>query len=323
MSIFISYSRQDQAYVNKLVQALKKQGLPVWLDDRIDYGDTWPRVIEENLKKSQVFLLVMSPRSRNSHWVNCELNLALELKKPIFPLLLEGSRWLEVGIIQTVDVHGGGLPSANFFDRVRAKLGSKVNVPSPRNEVELKTEKGVDYTKLRDLLAAGKWKEADQETAKVICQATGREKRAWPRPNMEDINNFSCEDLRTINQLWLHYSDNKFGFSVQKKIYESLGGTREYNEDVWKNFCDGIGWRKGESWLSYSDLTFNLELAPQAHLPSFWVIVTVVQGVWILGDGIFGRMSNRACWMMYSSMGVVEFWRMYSSLTQRLVTCKI
>jgi aryl-phospho-beta-D-glucosidase BglC (GH1 family) len=40
MSIFISYSRQDQAYVNKLVQALTKQGLPVWLDDRIDYGDT-------------------------------------------------------------------------------------------------------------------------------------------------------------------------------------------------------------------------------------------------------------------------------------------
>lgn len=67
MFIFISYSRQDKAYVNKLVQALKKQGLPVWLDDRIDYGDTWPRVIEENLKKCQVFLLVMSPRSRNSH----------------------------------------------------------------------------------------------------------------------------------------------------------------------------------------------------------------------------------------------------------------
>jgi hypothetical protein len=46
MSIFISYSRQDQAYVNELVKALAKYRLPVWLDDRIDYGETWPRVIE-------------------------------------------------------------------------------------------------------------------------------------------------------------------------------------------------------------------------------------------------------------------------------------
>jgi hypothetical protein len=267
MSIFISYSRQDQAYVNKLVQALKKQGLPVWLDDQIDYGDTWPRVIEENLKKSQVFLLVMSPRSRNSHWVNCELNLALELKKPIFPLLLEGSRWLEVGIIQIVDVQGGGLPPASFFERIRSKLGSKVNVPSPRNEVELKSAKGVNYSQLQQLLAAGKWKEADQETGKVMCQAAGRESEGWLRET--DVDKFPCEDLRTINQLWLHYSKGKFGFSVQKEIYASLGGTREYNEEVWEKFGDRVGWKKGGRWLNYNNLTFNLELAPQAHLPVF------------------------------------------------------
>ena len=131
MSIFISYSRKDQAYVNKLVKALEREGLPVWLDDRIDYGDTWPRVIEENLTKSQVFLLVMSPRSKNSYWVNCELALALELKKPIFPLLLEGSRWLEVGIIQTVDIQGGKLPPASFFDRVRSELNNKATQIKP------------------------------------------------------------------------------------------------------------------------------------------------------------------------------------------------
>ena len=140
MSIFISYSREDKTYANKLVQALIKQGLPVWLDDQIDYGDKWPRVIEENLRKCQVFLLIMSPRSHKSHWVNCELTLALELKKPIFPLLLEGSRWLEVGIIQTVDVQGDKLPPASFFDRVRSKV-KNVKVHSPRNEVKLKSGK--------------------------------------------------------------------------------------------------------------------------------------------------------------------------------------
>ncbi|TRV64415.1 MAG: toll/interleukin-1 receptor domain-containing protein [Microcystis panniformis Mp_MB_F_20051200_S9] len=140
MSIFISYSRQDQAYVNKLLEALTKHELPWWLDNKIDYGDKWPRVIEENLRKSQVFMLVMSPRSKNSHWVNCELALALELKKPIFPLLLEGSRWLEVGIIQTVDIQGGKLPPASFFDRVRSELNNKVRSADYNQAIKIKPD---------------------------------------------------------------------------------------------------------------------------------------------------------------------------------------
>ena len=136
------------------------------------------------------------------------------------------------------------------------------------SEVELKSERGVDYTKLRDLLTAGEWQKADEETAKVMLKAADREEEGWLY--IKDVENFPCEDLRTINQLWLHYSKGKFGFSVQKEIYESLGGRDDYNEEVWKNFCDRIGWRKEGEYLMYKDLTFNLELAPKAHLP--WVI---------------------------------------------------
>lgn len=82
-------------------------------------------------------------------------------------------------------------------------------------EVELKSAKGVDYTKLRDLLKEGKWKEADQETNKVMLQATNRVSEKWI--DVKNIDNFPCDDLRTINQLWVHYSKGKFGFSVQKK----------------------------------------------------------------------------------------------------------
>src|SRR4028119_1159948 len=34
---------------------------------------------------------------------------------------------------------------------------------------------GMDYYNLRDLLAAGKWKEADKETARVMLKVAGRE----------------------------------------------------------------------------------------------------------------------------------------------------
>ena len=134
--------------------------------------------------------------------------------------------------------------------------------------VELKSERGVDYTKLRDLLAGGKWKEADEEIGKVMCQAVGRE-GGWL--DEENINKFPCQDLRTINQLWLHYSDGKFGFSVQKEIYERMVKEQEWTdlkEQEWQNFIVHIGWRKRRRYLSYSELTFNLE-APTAHLPKY------------------------------------------------------
>ncbi|PZO42035.1 MAG: hypothetical protein DCF17_09550 [Shackletoniella antarctica] len=117
--IFISYSRQDQAYVSLLAQALESHRLPFWLDINTDYGDTWPHTIEKQVECCQVLFIVMSPRSKQSHWVQCELAHALELRKPIFPLLLEGPRWFSVAALQTVDVTGGSLPPDRFFDTLR------------------------------------------------------------------------------------------------------------------------------------------------------------------------------------------------------------
>ena len=139
--------------------------------------------------------------------------------------------------------------------------------------VELKSEKGIDYTRLRDLLAAGNWQEADQETAKVMLKAAGKQSTEYL--SEEDLDNFPCEDLRTINQLWLSYSGGKFGFSVQKKIYESLGGTKKYSYVVFDRFCDRVGWRKRvgwrieKNWVSYSDLfDMTLKEAKQGYLPT-------------------------------------------------------
>ncbi len=139
-------------------------------------------------------------------------------------------------------------------------------------QVELKSEKGVDYTKLRDLLAAGKWKKADQETDIVMCQAVGREKEEGL--TVEDIKNFPCEDLRTIDQLWVKYSKGKFGFSVQKQIWLDCGGkpwASNREGKAYFRFCDRVGWRKDGEWV-YDDLIFKLfgeykDTTPAGHLP--------------------------------------------------------
>ncbi|NLQ04565.1 GUN4 domain-containing protein, partial [Cylindrospermopsis raciborskii] len=73
----------------------------------------------------------------------------------------------------------------------------------------------------------------------------------------EDAEKFPCKELRSIDQLWLKYSRGKFGISVQQQIYQSLGGTKEYNRDVWRSMGDRVGWRQGGYWLSYSDQDFR------------------------------------------------------------------
>ncbi|UXE60568.1 MAG: tetratricopeptide repeat protein [Woronichinia naegeliana WA131] len=142
MSIFISYSRKDQDYVNKLVEALREQELPWWIDNKIDYGDQWTREIKENIKKCQIFLLVMSPSSEESDWVQRELTFAQHLRKPIFPLLLDGEIWFQVIDIQTTGVLGGELPPASFFNKIRSKLNNKTSGLTAKEWFNLGYNKG-------------------------------------------------------------------------------------------------------------------------------------------------------------------------------------
>ena len=132
-------------------------------------------------------------------------------------------------------------------------------------EVELKSNVGMDYRKLRDLLKAGKWEEADEETARVMLAVAKRGTERWL--DKEHIDNFPCEDLRTIDQLWVKYSDGKFGFSVQKRIYKGLAGTIEHDIDIWKEFAVKVGWIKEGNFLSYSYITFDGKKAPEGNLP--------------------------------------------------------
>jgi eukaryotic-like serine/threonine-protein kinase len=153
---------------------------------------------------------------------------------------------------------------------IAPKASSTPQPVSP--EVELKSDVGMDYSKLRDLLKAGKWKEADEETAGVIL-AVGKQ-RHWL--GKEDIDNFPCADLRTVDQLWVKYSDGRFGFSVQKRIYQGLGGTLEefYDREIWKRFGDKVGWNKeGGILLEYDNMIFDKK-APEGHLPLGWFCVS-------------------------------------------------
>lgn len=141
-------------------------------------------------------------------------------------------------------------------------IASDVTATCPESRI-LKAE--LDYRKLDYLLASGKWKEADEETCIKLLKATGREEAGWFR--VEDFNQLSCSTLYNINTLWVHYSKGRFGFTVQRRIWENLGGKPGvYNQKISNEFGDRVGWRVNKNWRSYKNLIFTRN-APPGHLP--------------------------------------------------------
>ncbi|MEH2146400.1 serine/threonine-protein kinase [Nostoc sp.] len=120
----------------------------------------------------------------------------------------------------------------------------------------------IDYTHLHDLLAKGKWQSADRETWELMCQALAKSKGSYIFSS--ELDKFSCEDLQTIDHLWMNYSHGRFGFSVQALIYKRV------NED-YGVFCNQVGWHIYNSSSANSQFNFSLK-APIGHLPScIWI----------------------------------------------------
>jgi predicted nucleic acid-binding Zn ribbon protein len=176
---------------------------------------------------------------------------------------------------------------------------------SERSTDDLSSERGVNYTNLRDLLASGQWREADQETVAVMLKAANREKERYL--DTKSIEEFPCTDLRTIDQLWVKYSNGRFGLSVQKRIWESVGGKPgEYDYEIYKKFADRVGWlieEINEEKRKEDVLIYDLNNAPKGHLP-----------------GVFFLRGGRVLWWLRGRL-----WRAAScsSLASRLVNCNI
>ena len=94
------------------------------------------------------------------------------------------------------------------------------------------------YYELRKLLSQQKWKEANEETKKVMCKVAEIDKL-----DKKSIDNFPCKDLQIIDQLWVGYSENKFGFSVQKRIYTNLEENQPDKERLFWDMLEEVGWR--------------------------------------------------------------------------------
>jgi eukaryotic-like serine/threonine-protein kinase len=118
------------------------------------------------------------------------------------------------------------------------------------------------YDLITQLLAAQQWNRADEETYDLILKMSNRVKEGWL--DYPATQHLSCEVLQTIDQLWLSYSGGRFGFSVQRKMWQQLGGKIDSATEC--VLGELLGWRVENNWLAHKNLKFSLD-APIGHFP--------------------------------------------------------
>lgn len=88
--MFISYSRVDSVFVDRLEADLRARGFDTWVDRRrLEGGSEWEQEIERAIERHSLTIVVLSPPSVQSPYVRFEYELALRLGRRIVPVLYQ------------------------------------------------------------------------------------------------------------------------------------------------------------------------------------------------------------------------------------------
>lgn len=139
--------------------------------------------------------------------------------------------------------------------------------------IELKSVAEVNYQPLKQLLYEKKWRDADRETADIILKVTGREKEGWI--GATEFHQFPCEDIKTINNLWIQYSRRQFGFSIQVKLWQKLGGNNQAREIIWQRFLKRVNWytESLDGYLKYYFFRYKSGCFPTLIKPDTGILI--------------------------------------------------
>jgi hypothetical protein len=90
--VFISYSSKDREFVERLVRDLDAADVDTFYDQRIKPGDSWAESLARAVESAEFLLVVLSPDSVSSKWVEQEVRIGLTREADgqahVIPLLL-------------------------------------------------------------------------------------------------------------------------------------------------------------------------------------------------------------------------------------------
>ncbi|MBW4595771.1 MAG: AAA-like domain-containing protein [Brasilonema angustatum HA4187-MV1] len=162
------------------------------------------------------------------------------------------------------------------IESVHRSLIKVLSQSDTEEELRKRVEKSLTqhfYAQLEYSLKSKNWEAADRQTYQLMLNIAKREEERYLEE--DNINSFSCPDLRKIDQLWITNSDKRFGFSVQKEIWiktrNRLGiKLKDWTSEDEKNyfrFAKAVGWsdsdkETGDLDLSYSKVNERIKKYP-------------------------------------------------------------
>lgn len=116
--VFICYPRDEAPYVKSMVALFRTNGIGVWFDEDLEYGDTYDVVIAQKIAACAGMVVVMSG-SEPSRNVQLEYELAQERNCDLLPISLRKGTFADLTKIHYFRADSGELPDAKFIAAVR------------------------------------------------------------------------------------------------------------------------------------------------------------------------------------------------------------
>lgn len=165
----------------------------------------------------------------------------------------------------------------------------RIDLPEPLIESDC----GADYIPLLTALKLGRYEEADQLTRELLIWIGGEGPRKRGFVYFAEAPKLPAKDIATIDRLWLAYSKGKFGYSVQKNIWNSKSVTGDF-----PRFVATIDWTTGpcggctticsgcpgtlKRWTPEgqpgNQYVYDLDKAKKGHLP----LTSALRGTYLL-----------------------------------------
>jgi biotin carboxyl carrier protein len=125
-TVFVSYSREDGEFVDRLAADLMDKGASIWLDQLdIEGGQLWDKAVQDALSNCQRVLVILSPAAVESKSVMDELSFALEENKTVIPILYRDCTLpFRVRRLQRIDFREN-------YERALAALLDNLNLARP------------------------------------------------------------------------------------------------------------------------------------------------------------------------------------------------
>ncbi|HSM83653.1 MAG TPA: TIR domain-containing protein, partial [Nodosilinea sp.] len=232
--VFLAHSSKDKPLIRHVYRKLADLGLRPWLDEEeIAPGTTFQDEIQQAIGRIKTAAIFLGPEGLG-RWQALELksfiSQCVNRDIPIIPVLLPGVQEIPEKLIFLQEFHAVSFQDSIEDEKALFALewgitGRKPTRPSSTSQTlshasgqnpvgwapptsppvapedDLSSEKGIDYRNLRDLLKAGQWREADSKTYETMIRAVGKTPGDWF--TKDDLLNFPCTDLLTIDRLWV------------------------------------------------------------------------------------------------------------------------